>query len=273
MFRYNIMNKDMNDNHRASHQKNNIDSIKKLYLLRGIQNTIKSISNGFRLLTIIGLLGAMTLSSCKDTKPDPKPTQINDKKEIVIDSDAKDDKKVILFYGNSLTAGYGLDDNESFPSLIEDKIDSLELQYSVVNAGLSGETTSGGLKRINWVLKQQVDIFFLELGANDMLRGLPIDQTRKNLSKIIDIVKAKNPNVIIGLCEMMAPPNMGDEYVKDFNQIYKELSTSKNVVFIPFFLEGVANNEKLLLKDGKHPNADGQKIVAKNIWKSLKLML
>ena len=144
---------------------------------------------GFYLLVI-----CIAFSACKDEKSKPNQSQ-SAVKEVVLGEDEKmADHKVILFYGNSLTAGYGLDENESFPSRIEDRIDSLGLKYSVVNAGLSGETTSGGLKRIDWVMKQKVDIFFLELGANDMLRGLPVDQTRKNLSEIISIVKAKNPN-------------------------------------------------------------------------------
>ena len=218
------------------------------------------------------LLIYTSFTSCKDEKSKPNPQQTIVKEEIIASNVTKVDHKVILFYGNSLTAGYGLDENESFPSLIEDRIDSLDLKYSVVNAGLSGETTSGGLKRIDWVMKQKVDIFFLELGANDMLRGLPIDQTRKNLSEIIAIVKTKNPDVIIGLCEMMAPPNMGDKYVNEFTKIYKDLSSSE-VQFIPFFLEGVAGHEDLLLKDGKHPNAEGQVVVAENIWKYLKKML
>jgi len=142
-----------------------------------------------------------------------------------------------------------------------------------VNAGLSGETTSGGLKRIDWVMKQKVDIFILELGANDMLRGLPLDETKKNLAEIMSIVKAKNPEIKIGLCEMMAAPNMGEEYVREFSKIYQDLSASPDIQLIPFFLEGVAGNEALLLKDGKHPNAEGQEIVAKNIWKSLERML
>jgi len=122
-------------------------------------------------------------------------------------------------------------------------------------------------------MKQKVDIFFLELGANDMLRGLPVEETEKNLAEIISIVKAKNPNIKIGLCEMMAPPNMGNDYVNAFSKIYKDLSITDNVTFIPFFLDGVASREELLLKDGKHPNAEGQKIVAENIWKSLEKML
>jgi len=186
---------------------------------------------------------------------------------------SKSDKKVILFYGDSLTAGYGLDESESFPSIVEDRIDSLGLPYTVVNAGLSGETTSGGLKRIDWVMKQKVDLFILELGANDMLRGLPIEETRKNLTEILSIVKAKNPNVKIGLCEMQAPPNMGAEYVTEFKRIYKDLAAPSDIVFFPFFLDGVAGNPDLLLKDGKHPNAEGQVVVAENIWRTLEGML
>ncbi len=186
---------------------------------------------------------------------------------------AKSDKKVVLFYGDSLTAGYGLEDDQSFPSRIEDKIDSLALDYTVVNAGLSGETTSGGLQRLDWVMKQKVDIFFLELGANDMLRGLPLEETRKNLSAIITKVKAKNANIKIALCEMMAAPNMGDDYVKAFNQIFKDLAKEHNITFVPFFLDGVAGHPDLLLRDGKHPNAKGQIIAADNIWKVLEGML
>jgi len=210
---------------------------------------------------------------CSNNKDSSTQSVTNTQESQVKMEDKKTDKKIILFYGNSLTAGYGLDETESFPSIIEDKIDSLELNYSVVNAGLSGETTSGGLKRIDWVMKQKVDIFFLELGANDMLRGLPVDETRKNLEEIISIVKAKNPNVIIGLCEMVAAPNMGDTYVNEFSKIYRDLSSIPHVKFIPFFLEGVAGNTDLLLKDGKHPNANGQKIVAENIWKYLEPLL
>ena len=145
----------------------------------------------------------------------------------------------------------------------------LEEPFTIENAGLSWKTTSGGLKRIDWVMKQKVDIFFLELGANDMLRGLPLEETRKNLSEIISKVKAKNPNVQIAICEMLAPPNMGEKYVSEFSKLYKDLSLSADITLVPFFLEGVAGNSELLLKDGKHPNAAGQVIVAENIWTAL----
>ncbi len=224
-------------------------------------------------LSLLLCLCSLVHWGCKDDgrhKDTVQPTQ-QDNQPVV--NKKKTDKKVILFYGDSLTAGYGLDDSESFPSLIHDKIDSLGLQYTVVNAGLSGETTSGGLKRIDWVMKQRVDIFILELGANDMLRGLPLAETRKNLTEIISIVKAKNPEIKIGLCAMQAPPNMGAEYVNGFNAIYEDLATQSDIMLFPFFLEGVAGNPDLLLTDGKHPNANGQIIVANTIWKTLSQML
>ncbi len=215
----------------------------------------------------------LSVIGCESEKPNPNQIPSKTKEVKPEMKKSTEDKKVILFYGNSLTAGFGLDQDESFPSLIEDKIDSLGLNYTVVNAGLSGETTSGGLKRIDWVMKQKVDIFILELGANDMLRGLPLDETRKNLSAILSVVQAKNPEAKIGLCEMIAAPNMGDAYVKEFSKIYKDLSAPTEIEFIPFFLNGVAGNEDLLLKDGKHPNAMGQVIVAQNVWKTLEKML
>ena len=214
-----------------------------------------------------------SIIACSPEKKTPTQTQNQTKEPAAEVETNKSDKQVILFYGNSLTAGYGLDPAESFPSNIESKIDSLGLPYTVVNAGLSGETTSGGLKRLDWVMKQDVDIFVLELGANDMLRGLPLEQTRKNLAGIIEKVRAKDPSIKIALAEMMAPPNMGADYIKEFTQIYKDLSSADDVTFIPFFLEGVAGDPNLLLPDGKHPNAAGQVIVADNIWKTLKDIL
>ncbi len=217
---------------------------------------------------------ALALLACKN-QPNGQEVPKNSPQDSVTQSLEKKetDKKVILFYGNSLTAGYGLDPTESFPAHIQRMVDSLNLNYEVINAGLSGETTSGGLKRIDWVMKQKVDVFILELGANDMLRGLPLVETKKNLSEILEIVRKKNPDIKIGLCEMMSPPNMGDDYVQSFSQIYKDLSMPNDVKLIPFFLKGVAGNPNLLLPDGKHPNAEGQKIAADNIWSVLKEML
>jgi acyl-CoA thioesterase-1 len=242
----------MSHNYRRILDKLTIQNWRKLYKFKVKKKNIKVVKKFSKSILLLTLLSLAAIS-CKDGKS-TKTNAINENKveTKVTDSTQSNDKKVILFYGNSLTAGYGLDPSESFPSNIEDIIDSLDLKYEVVNAGLSGETTSGGLKRLDWVMKQKVDLFILELGANDMLRGLPIDETRKNLAAIISGVKAKNPNVKIGLCEMMAPPNMGDDYVNEFTKIYKDLSAPDDIVFFPFFLNGVAGHPDLMLQDGKH---------------------
>lgn len=186
---------------------------------------------------------------------------------------AQENQKLILFFGNSLTAGMGLDTNQAFPALIQDKIDETGKPFRVVNAGLSGETSAGGLNRIDWVLNQRVDVFVLELGANDGLRGLPLESTRDNLQGIIDKVKAKYPQVKIIVAGMMVPPNMGEDYSDEFVKIYPDLANRNSGKLIPFLLEGVAGNPDLNLPDGIHPNVEGQKIVAENVWKVLKLML
>jgi len=188
-------------------------------------------------------------------------------------NEEKSDLKHILFFGNSLTAGYGLDENESFPALIQQRLDSLGLKYIAVNAGLSGETTSGGKNRIDWVLKQKVDIFFLELGANDVLRGLDLKETEANLRAILDKVKTSNPDVKLILAGMQAPPNMGNDYTKRFAGIYPKLAKEYQALLIPFLLENVATIPELNLGDGKHPNAKGQYLVRENVWKVLKKVL
>lgn len=237
------------------------------------RNSINESRIFLKLSQLLFIVLTISLTACKQEKTPVVQESTKTNEPIKQTTEPNSNEKVILFYGNSLTAGYGLESSQSFPSLIEEKIDSLQLPYTVVNAGLSGETTSGGLKRIDWIMKQQVDIFILELGANDMLRGLPLEETKKNLANIIDIVKAKNSDIKIGLCEMMAPPNMGEDYLNEFSQIYRELSKPDDIIFIPFFLDGVADNSEYLLTDGKHPNAKGQQIVANNIWRSLEKML
>ena len=175
--------------------------------------------------------------------------------------------KVILFYGDSLTAGYGLSPEEAFPALVEKKLNQDEKKVRVVNAGLSGETSAGGLTRLDWVIRQHIDVFVLELGANDGLRGLPLEQTQKNLQQIIDRVKAKFPNVKIVIAGMMVPPNMGPEYTTKFRKIFPDLAKKNNATLIPFLLQDVAGNEKLNIEDGIHPNPEGHKIVAENVVK------
>jgi len=183
-------------------------------------------------------------------------------------------QKNILFFGNSLTAGYGLDDpDQAFPSIIQQDIDSLKLKYKVVNGGLSGETTSDGKNRINWLLKQPVSIFVLELGANDGLRGIPVAETEVNLQSIIDQVKAKYPNVKMILTGMQVPPNMGGTYAGDFKKIFPRLAKKNDMQLVPFLLENVAGIRGLNQRDGIHPTAKGAKIVAQNVWVVLKAIL
>jgi acyl-CoA thioesterase-1 len=181
--------------------------------------------------------------------------------------------KTILFLGNSLTAGYGLDPELAFPALIQQKIDSLKWDFQVINAGLSGETSSGGLRRVDWLLQRRVDILVLELGGNDGLRGITLDLTKKNLQAIIDRVKAKYPAVKIVIAGMEVPPNLGPEYSSQFRTLYAELAKKNNALLIPFLLEGVGGDPKLNLPDGIHPTAAGHRLVAKNVWKVLMPLL
>ena len=206
--------------------------------------------------------------SCNNGSTDSIPKKQEAAKNNAVDSSAK--KKTILFFGNSLTAGYGVDPSEAYPGLIQDKIDSLHLNYNVVNAGVSGETTSDGDSRIEWILKQPVDIFVLELGGNDGLRGIPLSVTEKNLQSIIDKVKAKYPGVKIILEGIQIPPNMGQDYTTQFRKIYPRLASENNIELLPFLLEGVGGDPKLNQRDGIHPTAEGHKIVAETVWKVLK---
>ena len=173
--------------------------------------------------------------------------------------------QTVLFFGDSLTAGYGLSSEEAFPALIEKELNKKISRVKVINGGLSGETSAGGVSRIDWLLRQPIQIFVLELGANDGLRGLPLNQTRKNLQAIIDKVKIKNPGVKIVLAGMMVPPNMGNQYTSEFRGIYPDLAKKNKATLIPFLLEGVGGIEKLNQSDGIHPNVEGHKIVARNI--------
>lgn len=206
---------------------------------------------------------------CTDNKKTPDSEQNKKDKESV----AIVKKKTIVFFGNSLTAGYGLSPEEAFPAIIQKKIDSLGLPYQVVNAGVSGETSSGGNTRIDWILQQPMDIFVLELGANDGLRGILLSETRKNLQSIIDKVKAKNPQTKLLFAGMQIPPNMGQKYSTEFRNMYGELSEKNSMALIPFLLEGVGGEPALNLEDGIHPTAEGHRIVAENVWKHLQSLL
>lgn len=183
---------------------------------------------------------------------------------------AEGEPKNILFFGTSLTAGYGLDDpSEAYPALIQKKIDSLKLNYKVINGGLSGETSAGGKSRIDWLLKQPIDVFVLELGANDGLRGISVDETRANLQAIIDKVKQKYPNAIMVMEGMQVPPNMGQKYTQDFKESFSLIAKKNDMIFVPFLLDKVGGVPKLNQKDGIHPNKEGAKILAENVWSKL----
>jgi acyl-CoA thioesterase-1 len=185
------------------------------------------------------------------------------------------EEKTLLFFGDSLTAGAGLEDPlaQAFPALIERKIHDAGLAWRVVNAGLSGETSAGGLRRVDWILRQRVDLFVLELGGNDGLRGLPPEATRANLQAIIDRVRAKNPATKIVLAGIAAPPNMGADFTRAFAAIFPELAVKKNVVLISFLLEGVAGRPEYNQPDGIHPTDKGHAIVAETVWKTLRPLL
>ena len=178
-------------------------------------------------------------------------------------------KKIILFFGNSITAGYQLDMNQAFPAIIQQKIDSLGLSYQVINAGLSGETTASGKNRIDWVLRTVPDIFVLELGANDGLRGLPLKETLKNLQVIIDKVKLINPEVKIVITGMEVPPNLGEAYTRQFRNIFSTLAKNNAAVLIPFLLVDVAGRPSLNLPDGIHPTPEGHLLIAELVWETL----
>ena len=203
--------------------------------------------------------------------------EINEKLETVeakSTTPTKKGAKTILCFGDSLTAGYGLDDiNDAFPAIVQSMIDSLGLDYTVVNSGLSGETSAGGRSRIKWVLKQKIDVFILELGANDGLRGVPLKETRENLQAIIDTVHDKQPDVTIILAGMQLPPNLGPEYTKEFSSIFYELAEKNQLELIPFILKDVGGVPELNQADGIHPTIQGQKIVASNVWAALEKVI
>jgi acyl-CoA thioesterase-1 len=180
---------------------------------------------------------------------------------------------VILFLGDSITAGNGLELSQAFPALVQQKIDAKGWRFKAVNAGQSGDTSAGALDRLNWLLKNPVEVLVLELGGNDGLRGLPVETTRKNLQLIIDRTKKKYPSARIVIAGMKVPPNMGREYGDTFAAIYADLAKRNKAPLIPFVLEGVGGVPALNLPDGIHPTAKGQEIVAATVWKTLEPVL
>ncbi len=183
------------------------------------------------------------------------------------------DRKTLLVLGDSIAAGYGLEPQQAFPALLQEKADAAGWYLDVINGGVSGDTSAGGVRRINWLLKRPIDILVLELGGNDGLRGLSPDMTRTNLQIIIDRAREKNSRTIFVIAGMRMPDNMGSNYTKEFENVFPAMAKTNNVSLIPFLLEGVGGVAGLNQADRIHPNVEGQRIVADNVWKILEPLL
>ena len=181
--------------------------------------------------------------------------------------------KTVLVLGDSVAAGLGIDPPQAFPARIQQKIDAKGWNFKVINAGQSGDTSAGGLSRMDWLLKNRVDVLVLELGANDGLRGVPVEVTKKNLQAIIDRTKEKYPRAKIVIAGMKVPPNMGLDYGRQFDSIFSELAKRNSAGLVPFILENVGGVRELNLPDGMHPTTKGHEIIAANVWKVLEPVL
>ncbi|MGH7469354.1 MAG: arylesterase [Longimicrobiales bacterium] len=208
----------------------------------------------------------VSLAACDETQPAPVPTSAPAPAQA-------DTRGVILFIGTSLTAGYGVGAEYAYPALIQAKLDSAGLPYRVVNAGISGETSAGGLRRIDWALQQPTEVLVLELGANDGLRGLDPDSMKRNLEALIRRTREKYPTAEIVIAGMQAPPNLGAQYTHRFHAVYGDLADKFDAVLIPFLLEGVAARPELNQSDGIHPTVEGQRVIAETVWMHLKPVL
>jgi acyl-CoA thioesterase-1 len=189
---------------------------------------------------------------------------------------AQDDapaKKTIVFLGDSLSAGSGVKPQEAFPALVQEKIRARGLPFEVVNAGVGGDTTAGGLRRLDWLLQRKIDVLVLELGGNDGLRGLPVSNIKSNLQAMIDKAKAKNPDVKIVIAGMQMPPNVGAKYAEEFRQVFYDVAKENSATMIPFLLEGVGGLREFNQPDLIHPNPLGHKIVADVVWKTIEPLL
>lgn len=226
-----------------------------------------------KLLNFCYFLPFLILMSCGEVKQSEKSSESKASSSDTSTSVEANSQSVILFFGNSLTAGLGVTPEESFPGQIANRLDSLGYSYKVINAGLSGETTASGMNRIGWVLREKPDIFILELGANDGLRGIPLEETKKNLEQIVREVRKVNPMVTLILTGMQIPPNMGPEYTETFRNLFPELAESLDLLLVPFLLEGVGGIPDLNQADGIHPTPKGHKILADNVWQVLSPVL
>jgi acyl-CoA thioesterase-1 len=219
-----------------------------------------------KIFTSLLFIAILALAACKDEQPEP----ISAKPSTLAAAPSKSAAKIVAF-GDSLTAGYGLPLSESYPALLQKKLEADGYAYEVVNAGVSGDTTDGGLRRIDWALEGDVKFVILELGANDILRGQPVSKMKKNLDLIIERVRARGARVL--LAGMEAPTNAGPEYRKEVHEAYLELAETPDVEFIPFFLDRVAGIQSLNQADGVHPNAEGNRVVTETVYQALRPML
>jgi acyl-CoA thioesterase-1 len=216
-------------------------------------------------------LGMLVCAACG--QPDVPSAEVRSKNDApaAAHTGVSASRPRIVFLGDSLTAGYGLAKEESVPSLVQGRLQAEGYPYEVVNAGVSGDTSAGGLSRLDWSLEGDVRILVIELGANDGLRGLPVANMRRNLTEVI--TRAQSRGIKVVLTGMEAPPNFGDAYTAEFRQVYRDLAKLPGVTFMPFFLDGVAGVPHLNIADGMHPNAEGARIIERAVWHTLEPML
>jgi acyl-CoA thioesterase-1 len=236
----------------------------------------RNFKSSFFLILFLLSAAVALLSSCQDSRADnqsaPRPMVASPNLPTSATTPATEENHpLIVALGDSLTAGYGLETAQAWPSLLQQRLDRQGLNYRVVNKGVSGDTSKGGLSRMEEALRGDVRILILELGANDGLRGQPPAELKKNLSGIIEAAQRRNIKVI--LAGMEAPPNFGDDYTGEFRRVYRDLAKEYKVALIPFFLSGVGGIADLNLPDGVHPNAKGSEIVLENVWQALEPML
>ncbi len=217
--------------------------------------------------------GATVVRADSSPRTESRAAQLRDAPAVAQSDGDVQKRSTIVFAGTSLTAGLGLDPDSAYPTLIQRKIDSAGLRFQVVNAGVSGETSSGLLDRLNWLLRGTFDVFVIETGANDGLRGIPTATLRSNLEAAVDRVKATRPGATIVLIQMEALPNLGAKYTSDFHAVYPTVAREKGVTLLPFLLDGVAGRRGLNQGDGVHPNNVGERIVAANVWRGLEPVL
>ncbi len=213
---------------------------------------------------------SLVLAACGGSETKPAATaQVPVESTTVLPTPATDGRVRVLFVGTSLTAGLGIDPDSAYPAVIQQLADSNGLTVQVVNAGLSGETSAGALRRVDWLLRDKPDVVVIETGANDGLRGLEPDTTSANIVGIISKVRAVNPEARILLAQMEAPPNLGPQYTRRFRDLFLTVAADQAVTLIPFFLDGVAGVPSLNQADGIHPTEAGARIAARNMWRTL----